>query len=459
MTHVSSGAGASAGGGAGAGGGSGAGAGAGVQDRKYFSGSLRDVPADALAALLERAGGDDTGVTDVVASIISDVRVRGDAALREQAARFDSVTNLRVEVPRVEWDGALVQMNGEVRAALEVAAANIISFHRAQLPGALEVETQRGVVLGRRADPLERIAVYAPGGRAAYPSSVLMGVLPARVAGVREVIVCSPAGPDGRPPASVMAACALANADRLFAIGGAGAIAAAAYGTESVPRVDKIVGPGNAYVTEAKRQVNGRVAIDSPAGPSEVVVLADDTADPSLIVCELFAQAEHDPDAAAVLVTTSPRILEEVAAQIAAKLDGEPRAEIIRASLAARGALLLAESDEEMVAFSNEYAPEHLTLYVAEPRAMLARIRNAGTVFLGNSSSVVFGDYITGANHVLPTAGLARSYSGLSTLDFIRWTTYQEVDAEAARALSNMTATLAEAEGLPAHARAARARC
>jgi histidinol dehydrogenase len=302
------------------------------------------------------------------------------------------------------------------------------------------------------------VAVYAPGGRAAYPSSVLMGVIPALVAGVREVIVCSPAGPDGRPPDTLLAACALAKADRLFAIGGAGAIAAVAYGTATVPRVDKIVGPGNAYVTEAKRQVNGRVAIDCPAGPSEILILADDSADASLIVRELFAQAEHDPDAAAVLVSTSARLIDEVCLAIEAEIGAEPRADIIRASLDANGALLLADSDDEMIEFANRYAPEHLALYVREPRALLARVRNAGTVFLGSAASVAFGDYVTGANHVLPTAGLARAYSGLSTLDFIRWTTYQEIDVSAARMLAGVTATLADAEGLPAHARAARAR-
>ena len=421
-------------------------------------GTVASLTADDQKRLFERGIPDSSDVAATVTRIIDDVRARGDEALRDLAQRFDNVADLRIEVPRAGWDFQLERMPADLRAAMERAAANIAAFHRAQLPARLEIETHPGVLLGRRPDPIDRVAVYAPGGRAAYPSSVLMGVIPAQIAGVREVIVCSPAGPDGSPPETVMAACALLNVTRLFAIGGAGAIAAAAYGTKTVPPVDKIVGPGNAYVTEAKRQVNGRVAIDCPAGPSEVLILADESADPLLVVREMFAQAEHDPDACAVLVTTSADLIEKVIAAAAAEIATEPRAGTIRASLAANGALLLAESDDEMIAFSNRYAPEHLALYVDAPRRMLEDIRNAGTVFLGNASSVAFGDYITGANHVLPTAGLARAYSGLSTLDFIRWTTYQELSASAARELSGTTATFATAEGLPAHARAALAR-
>lgn len=417
--------------------------------------NLTPAEAECLFTRGESGGAD---VARIVAEVIRAVRDRGDDALREFAQRFDGVRDLRIEVPRAEWTAALASMSADVRAGLEQAAANIETFHRAQLPESLEIEIQPGVRLGRRADPLTRVAVYAPGGRAAYPSSVLMGVVPARVAGVGEVIVFSPPGPDGRPPASVLAACAIAGADRLFAIGGAGAIAAAAYGTASVPRADKIVGPGNAYVTEAKQQVNGVVAIDCPAGPSEVLVLADDGAAADLIVCELFAQAEHDPDAAAVLVATSAALIEDVAQRIAAGLAAQPRADIIRQALAARGALLLAETVDDLLTFNARYAPEHLSLFLADARGALDRVRNAGTVFVGSSSSVAFGDYLTGANHVLPTAGLARSYSGLSALDFVRWTTWQQVDAAAARRLAPTTAILAEAEGLPAHAQAARAR-
>lgn len=410
------------------------------------------------ARLFDRGRAQDPAVVAAVHEIISDVRARGDAALVDQARRFDRVENLVIEVPRNEWLKARDSLPREVREGLEFAAANVATFHSAQLPAVLEVDIQPGVVLGRRADPLDRVAVYAPGGRAAYPSSVLMGVVPARVAGVREVVVCSPAGRDGRPPATVLAACAIGNADRLFAIGGAGAIAAVAYGTQTVPRVDKIVGPGNAYVTEAKRQVNGFVAVDCPAGPSEVLVIADETAHARRVVFEMFAQAEHDPDAASVLVTTSAPLIADVARIIAEEIDAQPRADIIRAALSARGALLLVDNEAEMLEFNARYAPEHLALYVRDPRAALANTCNAGTVFLGDDTSVAFGDYLTGANHVLPTAALARSYSGLSTFDFIRWTTYQQVTREAAARLAPITATLAEAEGLPAHAAAARLR-
>lgn len=407
------------------------------------------------ATLFERAQTQAGDVVDTVTRLITDVRVRGDAALRDHAKRFDRVENLVIEVPREQWRCAREQLDADVRAGLEQAAANIAAFHRAQLPATLEVELQPGLKLGRRPDALERVAVYAPGGRAAYPSSVLMGVVPARVAGVREVLVCSPAGASGLPSAVVLAACEIANADRVFAIGGASAIAACAYGTETVPRADKVVGPGNAYVTEAKRQLQGLIATDTPAGPSEVLVLADASADAGLVAAELLAQAEHDPDAACVLVSTSSELITQVAAVLAGRLSSEPRAQIITEALRRNGALLSARDEVEMLAFARDYAPEHLSLCVRDARAVLPQVRNAGTVFLGAASSVAFGDYLTGANHVLPTAGAARAYSGLSVLDFLRWTTYQEISGQRAAELAPVTATLAEAEGLPAHARAA----
>ena len=413
---------------------------------------LSALTADQVATLFDRGRASDSAVEDAVRVILSDVKKRGDESLRALARRFDRVELTDVEVPRAARDEALATLAPEVRSALERAAANIAAFHRAQLPPPLEVETVPGVRLGRRAEPLRSVAVYAPGGRAAYPSSVLMGVVPARVAGVAEVIVCSPPGPDGRPPAAVLAACALAGADRVFAIGGAGAIAAVAYGTKTVPRVDKVVGPGNAYVTEAKRQLNGILAIDCPAGPSEVLILADDAADPTILAAEVIAQAEHDPDAASVLVCTGAGVLDAARAELARLLPQQPRREIIEASLAARGAFLLADSLDEALELSNRYAPEHLLVLLRDPRGALARLRNAGSIFLGPGSSVAFGDYISGANHVLPTAGLARAYAGLSTMDYVRWATYQEVSPEAAASLSADTQVLATAEGLPGHA-------
>lgn len=419
---------------------------------------VRLLTAEDEARLLDRGRAADPAVERAVASVLADVRARGDDALREQTLRYDGVRLDALEVPAEAGVAALEALDPGVRAALEEAAANIAAFHRAQLPPPLEVEVRPGVRLGRRSEPLRRVGVYAPGGRASYPSSVLMGVVPARVAGVDEVIVCSPPGPDGLPPPAVLAACTIAGADRAFAIGGAGAIAALAYGTATVPRVDKVVGPGNAYVTEAKRQLNGIVAIDCPAGPSEVLVIADATADPELVALELIAQAEHDPDAAAVLIAVSATIAEAAVAALARLLPAQPRREITEAALAARGAVLVAESLDEAIRFANRYAPEHLSLMVEDPRGALERVRAAGTIFLGASSCVAFGDYTSGANHVLPTAGRARAYSGLSAVDFLRFSTYQEISAEGAAALAGPTATLADAEGLPGHAAAARAR-
>jgi histidinol dehydrogenase len=408
-----------------------------------------------LDGLFRRGRAGDPDVARSVAELLEDVRRRGDAALRDQARRFDDVTLEELEVPRSDWTAALAELDPTVRSALGSAAEAIRRFHEPQRPVPLVLEPAPGLVLGRRPDPLQRVGVYAPGGRAAYPSSVLMGVMPAKVAGVDDVVVCSPPGPDGRPPALVAAACAVAGADRLFAVGGAGAVAAMAFGTATVPAVDRIVGPGNAYVTEAKRQVSATVGIDSPAGPSELLVIADAGADPETIAVEMMAQAEHDPDAAAVLVATDAGVARAVAGELARRAPREPRAPVIAASFAAAGAILLADSLDQALDFAIRYAPEHLLLLVDDPRAALARVRCAGTVFLGAYSSVAFGDYATGANHVLPTGGLARSYSGLAVDDFVRWTTWQEVAPAGAARLATIAAPLAAAEGLPGHATAA----
>lgn len=417
---------------------------------------LDDLDARAIDRLLVRGRIGDPAVERTVAGLVEAVRTRGDDALREQAERFDGVRPDGLEVPRAAWTAALDDLDASLVRALERAAASVRAFHAAQRPRSLEVEVAPGLRLGRRPDPLGRVGVYAPGGRAAYPSSVLMGVVPARVAGVGEVVVCSPPGADGRPSPLVLAACAVAGADRLFAVGGAGAVAALAHGTASVPRVDRIVGPGNAWVTEAKRQLTSVVAIDSPAGPSEVLVVADGGADPDTIALELIAQAEHDPDAAAVLVATDEAVARAAARALERLVADTPRRAIVEASLETAGALLVAPSLERALAFARRYAPEHLLLLVEDPRAALADVRSAGTVFLGPRSSVAFGDYATGANHVLPTGGLARSYSGLSVDDFVRWTTWQEVTDPAAAELAAVAVPLAEAEGLPGHAAAAR---
>ena len=423
-----------------------------------FIGAVEDLSAAECAALMDRTTSSDRQVRERTAAIVERVRRERDAALFAMARELDGVELAALEVPRERWAAALAALDPRLREAMERAAANIRRAHEAFRPAASEVETEPGVVVGRRPDPLGRVGVYAPGGRAAYPSSVLMGALPARVAGVGEVILCSPPGPDGAPSAVVLAAAELAGVDRVFSLGGAGAVAALAYGTETVPRVDRIVGPGNAYVAEAKLQVSGAVAIDSPAGPSELLVIADFSADPAVVARELLAQAEHDPMAAAVAVVVGEEVADNVADAARELLPHEPRAEIIRAALAAQGGLLVAQTYDEAIAFANAYAAEHLLLAVAEPQqgAVLERLRNAGTVFVGETSSVSYGDYMTGANHVLPTGGLARSYSGLSTLDFVRWTTYQRVTREAAARLAEDVGVFADAEGLAGHAAAAR---
>jgi histidinol dehydrogenase len=425
------------------------------QIRVAVAGRLSDLTPEDRRLLLERRPADEPEVRETVREIVTDVRNRGDAALRDMALRYDGWEAESLEVPRGRWEEALTELDSEVRTALERAARNIEAFHRAQTPMDLEMTTEEGVRLGRRFVPLATVGVYAPGGRAAYPSSVLMGVVPARAAGVSEVVVCSPPGPSGEPPPEVLAAAAIAGATRIFSVGGAGAVAAMAYGTASVPRCDAVVGPGNRWVLEAKRQVAGDVVIDSPAGPSEVLVVADATADPGLVAAELVAQAEHDPDAAVALVTTARSVLDAVRIELDRRVAASPREAVVRAALASKGALLLAEALTEALAFAETYAAEHLALYTTDPKGDLEGVRTAGTVFLGKASSVAFGDYLTGANHVLPTAGTARSFSGLSALNFMRSYTWQEITIKGAARLAEDVERLALAEGLPAHAEAA----
>ena len=424
-----------------------------------WSGRYADLTAEDRRALNERArGAEDVAIRERTASIVQQVRTSGDAALRALAVAFDGVSLESLEVPRATWQSALEALDPALRRSMERSAANLERVHRAFLPSSQETESEPGITIGRRPDPLARVGVYAPGGRAAYPSSVLMGVVPARVAGVGEVVLCSP--PDratGRPSDVVLAAAALAGADRVFALGGAGAIAAMAFGTASVPRVDRIVGPGNAYVAEAKLQVASAVAIDSPAGPSELLVLCDTSADAALVARELLAQAEHDPLAAVVALCTDEGLARDIISELSTQLPVQPRADIAAAALAGQGAVVVVGDIAEGVALANEYAAEHLLLLVTEPDDVLPQLRGAGTVFVGASSSVAFGDYMTGANHVLPTGGLARSYSGLSTLDFVRWTTWQRVSPGAAARLAADVGAFADAEGLPGHALAARA--
>ena len=421
-----------------------------------WRGSLADFSAADRFSIADRATSSDIGVRQRTSEIVARVRAHGDAALIQLAEELDAATLRTLAVPASVRARALATLDPPVRDALERAASNIETVHRASLPRTTEIEVEPGVIVGRRPDPLDSVGVYAPGGRASYPSSVLMGAVPARVAGVRRVVLCSPPGRDGSPSQVVLAAGELAGVSEVYAIGGAGAIAAMAYGTETIAPVRRIVGPGNAYVAEAKLQVAGTVGIDSPAGPSELLVIVDRVASATAVARELLAQAEHDPRAAVVAIALDESIARAIIDAIDSLLPSEPRRAIIAEAFSTRGAMLWCQSLEQAVAFSNDYAPEHLLLALEDPADALDRVRNAGTVFLGTTSSVAFGDYITGANHVLPTGGLARSYSGLSTLDFVRWTTYQRVSAAAASDLAGSVATLAEREGLPAHASAAR---
>lgn len=422
-----------------------------------LTGALSALSAADRKLLLERDFSTDASVTPTVSKLLAEVRADGDQALVRFARQFDKVELQGVEVSREARRAALARLDPTVRRGLERAVKNLQTVAKATLPPPSEIEVEPGVLVGRRADPLQCVGVYAPGGKAAYPSSVLMGVVPARAAGVAEVVVCSPPGPSGLPSDVVLAAAELSGADRVFAVGGAGAIAAMAYGTATIPRVDRIVGPGNAWVAEAKRQVSGEVGIDSPAGPSEILVLADDATDPGVIARELFAQAEHDVDACVVALVPSARLAQAVLQYLEAGLAAQPRRAFVEAALSSRAAVLTVASLDEAVDFANAFAAEHLLLAVKDPGPVLPRLRNAGTIFVGESSSVAFGDYVTGANHVLPTAGAGRRYSGLSVLDFIRWTTWQRVSPQAAASFAEDVVPLATSEGLFAHAAAAAA--
>ena len=421
-----------------------------------FTGRLDGLDEVRREELVNRSASADMGIAGTVEAIIRRVRQEGDKALLDMAGSLDRVKLDRLEVPRAAVDSALEMIPPDLRNAMRRSARNIERVHTAFAPRATSIESEEGVVVTRRPDPLNSVGIYAPGGSAAYASSVLMAAVPARVAGVREIVLCSPPTPAGLPSVEVLAAAAIAGVERLFAIGGAGAIAAMAIGTESVPRVDKIVGPGNAFVAEAKVQLAREVAIDCPAGPSELVIIADASANPDAIAREVLAQAEHDLRAIVVVIAVGPAVAGTIESAIAEQAKTQRRWQIIGEALATRGGILVVQSTDEALTASNAFAPEHLLIATEDSEDLLAHTRSAGTVFVGETSSVAFGDYMTGANHVLPTGGMARGYSGLSTLDFIRWTTIQRVSPAAASRLALDTATFAEAEGLPGHAAAAR---
>jgi histidinol dehydrogenase len=423
---------------------------------------LDQVP-EPVRAGIRRVFGEDLTPEAAVAQILTDVRERGDQALRDWTRRVDGetapdLTSGDFEVPAAAWERAYEALPADLAAALELAAERIRDFHVRQPVASWETAEMGGTV-GQRVTPLRRVGVYVPGGTAPLPSSLLMTAIPARVAGVEEVIVCTP--PDrasGRVADVTLAAAHLAGVDRLFRLGGAQAIAALAYGTESVPRVDKIVGAGGLFTTLAKRQVYGHVGLDGLYGPTETVVVADDTADPAWVAADLLAQAEHDVLATAILLTPSRELARAVQTEVERQMASLERADVIATSLAGQGGIVLTPDLATAVRLADDFAPEHLCLSVRQPEAWAERIRNAGGLFLGEHSFEVLGDYVAGPSHVMPTGGTARFASPVNVLDFVKITSIIALDAEAAAPLCQSAARIASAESLTAHGAAAAAR-
>jgi histidinol dehydrogenase len=407
-----------------------------------------------FTALLDQSRETTESVDQAVAAIIADVRAGGDAALLRYTEQFDrlALTADRLRIGTDEIDAAVASIPAELMAALDLAAARIEAFHRLQVPADLETTDAAGLTLGMRWTPLDSVGIYVPGGKAAYPSSVLMNAIPARVAGAGRIAMCVPT-PDGVLNPLVLAAARRAGVAEIYRVGGAQAVAALAYGTASIAPVDRIVGPGNAYVAEAKRQVFGRVGIDAIAGPSEVVVLADAANDPRHVAVDLLAQAEHDEAAQAILITNDATFAGQVVGAVTQQLTTLPRCAIAGASWQAYGAVIVVRNWDEAIGLVNRLAPEHLQLMLRERDAVFARIRHAGAVFLGAFCPEAVGDYIAGPNHVLPTGRTARFASGLSVFDFLKRTTWVAADAASLAGVGPAAIALAEAEGLGAHAR------
>jgi histidinol dehydrogenase len=420
---------------------------------------LDDFNPVELQNMMERSAQDVSSVYEGVREIVEDVKKRGDDSL------LDANRGLKEEVTRADLKvtpGEIAMAYGQVGRAvidsLRIAARNITRFHQAQTEREMwSIEVSDGIVAGRMIRPMDRVGCYIPGGRAAYPSTVLMTAIPAMVAGVQEVILTTPAGNDMLVHPATLVAADLAGCRKIYKVGGPWGIAALAYGTDTLPKVDKIVGPGNKYVTAAKMIVYGRVDIDSPAGPSEALILADETADPALVALDFLSQIEHDPDSAAVLVTPSSQLADAVCREIQKEFSSLSRKEIFESSLSKSHVIIVADI-ARAVAFSNDYAPEHLEIVTEDPHSLLHGIKHAGSIFLGPYAPVPVGDYASGTNHVLPTARCARMFSGLSVDDFIKKPTFQYLSKEGLRSLKNVVTTLAEAEGLPNHARAVLAR-
>jgi histidinol dehydrogenase len=402
---------------------------------------------------IRRVFGEDLTAEQVVDRILTAVRTEGDAAVERYTSAFDGRAPETLEVPREDWSVALAALDPSLQTALRTAAGQIASFHRKQLRASWVDWTDEGA-FGQILRPLDRVGLYAPGGAAVYPSSLLMTAIPARVAGVGEIVVCSPPGSDGEISPLILAAAEVAGVDRVFRVGGAQAIAALAYGTATVPHVDKIFGPGNIFVVLAKQRVYGVVAIDGLPGPTETLLVADDGADTSLVAADLLAQAEHDPMASAILVTTSPALAERVQAELAAQLAELPRRDIAGQSLAANGLIVLAPDVPTAIDLANAYAPEHLCLLLRDPWAAVPLVRHAGGIFVGESSPEALGDYTAGPSHVMPTGGTARFSSPVHVGEFVKVISLIGANRAAVDRLGPATVALAQAEGLDGHARA-----
>lgn len=394
-------------------------------------------------------------VSDIVTDIIADVRKNGDAALLAYAKKFDKAELTSLEVSDAEIEEAFASVEPEFVEILREAAVNIRAFHEKQMRQGFALQQENGVVIGQKITSIEKAGLYVPGGTAAYPSTVLMDSIPAKIAGCKEICIATPPSANGRINPVILAAAKIAGVDRIFKMGGAQAIAALAYGTQSVPKVDKIVGPGNAFVAEAKRQVFGKVSIDMIAGPSEILVIADGKSDPAYVAADLLSQAEHDKMASAVLVTDSEELALQVRSEIEKQLSVLPREEIARTSIENNGKIIVAEDFDDVLAVANEIAPEHLELCVDNPFDYLDKVQNAGSIFMGRYCPEALGDYFAGPNHTLPTSGTARFSSPLSVDDFIKKTQYTYYTQGALAKVGQKVAFFAEKEGLSAHARSA----
>jgi histidinol dehydrogenase len=419
--------------------------------------TVEDVP-EGLLRSIERVFGEALTPEAAVARLLADVRARGDAALRAWTYKIDGVNPGALEVPKATWAAAYEALAPELREAMERSSARVRDFHARQ-PIPNWTTGEMGGLLGQRLVPLERVGVYVPGGTAPLPSSLLMAVIPARVAGVDEVIVCTPADREtGEPPPLILAAAHVAGVDRVFALGGALAVAALAFGTESVPHVDKVVGAGGLFTTLAKRQVYGIVGLDGLYGPTETVIVADETATPAWVAADLLAQAEHDPLATAILLTPSRALALSVQGELARQAEGLSRSEVVATALAAQGGIVITPDLATAVRLADAFAPEHLCLSVADPGQWAAQIRNAGGIFLGEHSFEVLGDYVAGPSHIMPTGGTARFKGPVNVLDFVKVINLIGLDAATAQALAADADRLATAESLTAHAAAARYR-